>query len=87
MLSQDILNALFAITGTLLGWWVKAMWEALKDLQKMDMQLSNKMSDIEVLVAGHYVQKTDLTVLSDAIFKKLDRIEDKLDAKVDKVKN
>ena len=42
------------------------------------------MASIEVLVAGHYVTRPDMDKLGDAIFKKLDRIEGKLDGKVDK---
>jgi hypothetical protein len=37
-----------------------------------------------VLVAGEYATREDFKSLSNAIFTKLDRIEDKLDAKVDK---
>ena len=43
-----------------------------------------RVAEIEVLVAGAYVKKDDLEKLSNAIFAKLDRIEDKLDLKVDK---
>lgn len=60
------------------------MWTALRDLQKSDTKLAEKVSSIEVLVAGNYVKKEDFDKLGEAIFKKLDRIEDKLSEKVDK---
>lgn len=60
------------------------MHEALKDLQLEDKQLAEKVSKIEVLVAGDYVKKEELSKMTDALFAKLDRIEDKLDGKVDK---
>ncbi len=42
------------------------------------------MSSIEVLVAGDYVKKDEYSAMMNAIFAKLDRIEDKLDKKADK---
>jgi len=60
------------------------MWESLKDLQVADKELVNKVARIEVLVAGEYVKKNDFQDFTKAIFMKLDRIEDKVDSKVDK---
>jgi CHASE3 domain sensor protein len=70
--------------GGLIGFLLNAVWQAVKDLQKADKDLTAKVAEIEVLVAGAYVKKDDLEKLSNAIFTKLDRIEDKLDGKVDK---
>lgn len=81
---QQLFNYVFAIAGALGGWWMKAMWDGLKDLQTVDAQLSAKVSSLEVLMAGKYVRTDALDKMSDAIFAKLDRIEDKLDGKVDK---
>lgn len=63
---------------------MKVMHESLKDLQQEDKALADKVARIEVLVAGDYVKKESFDKLADAIFAKLDRIEDKLDGKVDK---
>ena len=63
---------------------MKAMWEAVKDLEKADRILSSQVGDLKVLVAGGYVKTEALDSLSKAIFTKLDRIEDKLDSKADK---
>jgi len=81
---QDMFNIAVALSGFLGGWWVKTIWESLKDLQKVDKDLAEKVSGIEILVAGQYVKRDELKELGDAIFRKLDKIEDKLDAKVDK---
>ena len=70
--------------GGLIGFLLNAVWQAVKDLQKADTDLTKKVSEIEVLVAGAYVKKDDIDKLSNAIFAKLDRIEDKLDGKADK---
>lgn len=81
---QTLFNIAIAIAGGLGGWVLKTIWQELKDMQSTDARLADKVSSIEVLVAGQYVKRDDLQVLSSAIFAKLDRIEDKLDGKVDK---
>ena len=63
---------------------MKAIWEAVKDLKVADERLASQVSDLKVLVAGDYVRREMFDRLSDAIFAKLDRIESKLDHKVDK---
>ena len=66
------------------GIMLKACWDAVKDLQTADKTLVERVTGVEVLVAGKYVTHDDMDKLSTAIFAKLDRIEDKLDHKVDK---
>jgi CHASE3 domain sensor protein len=83
-MDQTIVNWMLAGFGGLIGFLLNAVWQAVKDLQKADKELTEKVSKIEVLVAGAYVKKDDFNELSKAIFAKLDRIEDKLDGKVDK---
>ena len=83
--TQTIFNWSVGVVGALGGWVLKTMWEALKDLQSADKELANKVSGIEVLVAGTYVTRDELTRTIQAMMNKLDRIEDKLDHKVDKV--
>lgn len=83
-MDQTIVNWMLAGFGGLIGFLLNAVWQAVKDLQKADKELTAKVSEIEVLVAGAYVKKDDIEKLSNAIFTKLDRIEDKLDGKVDK---
>lgn len=81
---QQLFNVLFAVVGVLGGWWMKAMWEAVKALEHADKALSNQVGELRVLVAGGYVKTEQFESHSKAIFSKLDRIEDKLDLKVDK---
>ena len=83
-MDQSIFNIVIGIAGMLGGWWMKAMWEAVKDLKTADQGLANQVSDLKVLVAGNYVRREMFDRLSDAIFVKLDRIENKLDHKADK---
>lgn len=81
---QQLFNVLFALVGVLGGWWMKAMWEAIKSLEQADKALGNQVADLKVLVAGGYVRTEQFDSLGKAIFAKLDRIEDKLDGKADK---
>lgn len=83
-MDQNVFNIAIGVAGALGGWWMKAMWDALKDLQKADDRMAQQVSDLKVLVAGQYVSRESFDKLSNAIFAKLDRIEDKLDKKVDK---
>jgi hypothetical protein len=79
-----LFNIALGVTSALGGWWMKTMWESLKELRCTDKELANKVASIEVLVAGQYVKRDELDRSLDALFKKLDRIEDKLDGKKDK---
>ena len=49
-----------------------------------DKILVEKVASIEILIAGNYMSKQDFDKIAAAIFAKLDKIEDKLDKKVDK---
>lgn len=83
-MDQNLFNISVGVAGALGGWWMKAMWDALKDLKDADNRMAQQVSDLKVLVAGQYVSRESFDKLSAAIFAKLDRIEDKLDKKVDK---
>jgi hypothetical protein len=83
-MDQTLVNWLLAGFGGLIGFLLNVVWQAVKDLQKADKALADRVGEIEVLVAGSYITKTDFTSVTDAIFRKLDRIEDKLDGKADK---
>jgi hypothetical protein len=83
-MEQQVFNITIGIAGALGGWWMKAIWEAIKDLEKADHLMAGQLSDLKVLVAGGYVRTESFDKLSQAIFMKLDRIEDKLDGKADK---
>ena len=83
-MDQTIINWLLAGFGALIGFLLNAVWQAVKDLQSADTKLANKVAEIEVLVAGDYLRRDDFQHTVEALFKKLDKIEDKLDRKADK---
>lgn len=83
-MSQDFINVILGSFGALLGFLGKSLWDAVKDLQTADKALADKVNAIEVLVAGKYVTRDELTHLFDGMVKQLDRIESKLESKADK---
>lgn len=70
--------------GVLGGWLLNTMWSALKDLQSADAKLAEKVGAIEVLVAGQYVTRDEFTTTMNALFLKLDKIQDTLNRKADR---
>jgi len=83
-MSQEIFNIAVGVAGALGGWWLKVMWESLKDLRDQDSKLAEKVGRIEVLVAGTYVNREEFDRTINRLFDKLDHIELKIDAKADR---
>ena len=83
-MDQTIVNWLLAGFGALIGFLLNVVWQAVKDLQKADKQLADKVGSIEVLVAGNYVRRDSFDAAVERIFQKLDHIEEKIDRKADK---
>ena len=81
---QSIFDIAISVIGALGGWILKTIWDAIKQLQKDDKNLVDKVSHIEVLVAGGYVKVDKFDMVVNKIFDKLDKIDNKLDGKVDK---
>ena len=84
MSDQSLLNMVFGVLFTAAGWWLKALWDSVHELQVADRSLAEKIATMEVLVAGNYVTRSEMDKHIDALFRKLDRIEDSLAAKADK---
>ena len=74
---QAMFNIVAGVCGALGGWWLNAMWQVMRELER-------KVASIDVLVAGSYVKRDEFEKLGEAIFEKLDKIDAKLDRKVDK---
>ena len=95
ILDQTLINYLMAGFGAAISFILKVIWEGLRELQKCDLDITSKISQIQLLVAGEYVKKEDLERSTNmqreyfeksltALFAKLDKIENKLDGKMDK---
>lgn len=76
MESQSLFNISVGISGALGGWCLKIIWDAVKDLQKADKELVEKVASIEVLVAGKYITRDEFTAVVNMMFTKLDNIKD-----------
>ncbi|CAB5212641.1 hypothetical protein UFOVP194_37 [uncultured Caudovirales phage] len=74
---QAIIN--FSICGifTVIGWFLKQLWDSIQSLK-------NDIKSIEVSLPTHYVRQSDLNTRFDKLEAILDRIFDKLDSKADK---
>lgn len=81
---QMLFNIAITLAGALGGWVLNSLKTNIENLQKADAALAGKVQKIEVLVAGSYVKRDDMDKLGAALFAKLDKIENKLDGKVDK---
>ncbi len=70
----------WALTGfsAVLGFLLHAVWQAVKDLQRADAELTKRVSEIEVLVAGNYVTRQEFDRVVDKLFAKLDAIDMKI---------
>jgi hypothetical protein len=81
--TQWFFNALFTIVGTLGGWLLNSLREAIKDLRTVDKELTSKIQNIEVLIAGTYATRAEVEMLGRRIFDRFDRLEQKLDLKLE----
>jgi hypothetical protein len=82
--SQTVINIAFGALGALLGGMLKAVWDAVKDLQASDKTILKDVSELQVLVAGQYVKREEFDKMISALFAKLDKIDAKLDMKMNK---
>jgi len=83
-MDQTLINYLMGGFGAAISFILRVIWEGLRELQKCDLEITSKINEIQLLVAGQYVKKEDLEKLSTALFNKLDRIELKVDGKMDR---
>lgn len=81
---QIAFNIAVGIVGVLGGWILNTMWNAIKDMQTADHNLTEKVAAIEVLVAGQYLRRDEYRGDLKSMNETLLRIEGKLDTKADK---
>ena len=74
---QSIINSLLGGALAALGWFARQIWDAIKELRSDLARLREELP-------SRYVPKDEFQQFSQALFKKLDRIEDKIDTKKDK---
>ena len=74
---QPIFNLIGGALLCAIGWWCREIWDSVKKLKE-------NIQSIEVDLPKNYVSKSDIDTRLDKIDQVLERIFDKLDAKVDK---
>lgn len=80
---QTAFNVVLGAFSALVGWLLNTLYQSMRDLTKVDADLTSKVNQIEVLVAGTYVKRVEFDQKIDAMFNKLDAIEEKLDRRLD----
>ena len=77
-MEQTFLNWLYGAATLIISAVCKWLWAAHKDLQAADKELAEKVSKMEVLVAGQYITRDEFERAVQRIFDKLDHIEMKI---------
>ena len=75
---QEFYDWVLTGTSAVLGFLLNSVWQAVKDLQKADSELTKRVGEIEVLVAGNYVTRQEFDRVIDKLFDKLDLIDAKI---------
>lgn len=81
---QIFFDVAVGVIGLMGGWILNTVWEAVKDLQAADKELTEKVSSIELLVAGRYVTRDEFNNTLSQVFNKLDIIKDIVSQKADR---
>lgn len=82
--SQSVINVLIGLVAFFGGVWVKSLSDSMKELKITDTELADKVHEIEKLVAGQYVTRTDFDKKIDKLFEKLDHIASAIEKKQDR---
>ena len=77
-MEQHFWNWLFGAANIVIGAVLKWVWDAHKELRDADKELAEKVSKMEVLVAGQYITREEFDRAVQRIFDKLDHIEMKI---------
>lgn len=75
---QNFINLLGGAALSVLGWFARQLWDAMKELRA-------DLHTLEVNLPENYVKRSDLDKRMERIEDMFQRISDKLDAKADKV--
>jgi hypothetical protein len=81
---QVMFNIVLGGFGFLAGVLITNIWKEIKQLQTNERETTKRIGEIEVLVAGHYVTRTEFTHVMDKVIIKLDVIADSISHKADK---
>ena len=74
---QTVINGSLTLVGAVFGWFVKIIWDSVKELQR-------DMKETTQTLHENYVRRDDYRIDMAEIKGMFNRIMDKLDSKVDK---
>lgn len=74
--SQDLLNLAFGVASSVLGWFAREMWSAVKEL-KSDLSKLREELPRTYVVRDDY--KADIREIKDMLTKLFDRLDGKAD--------
>lgn len=80
---QTAFNVLLVAFSALAGWLLNNLTQSMRDLTRADANLAIKVQNIELLVAGNYIKRDEFDSKINAVFHKLDKIEEKLDRRIE----
>ena len=80
MEAQNLINIVGGTVLSVLGWFARQLWDAVKTLQ-------NDMNRLELSISDNYVKKADLAVLKAEMSTRFDRIEQLIDRVYGKLDN
>ena len=80
---QTAFNVLLVAFSALAGWLLNNLTQSMRDLTRADANLAVKVQNIELLVAGNYIKREEFDSKINAVFHKLDKIDEKLDRRIE----
>lgn len=83
-MTESYIHSLITIAVGVVGYILKILWDAVRDLQRDDENLLTKLNDLQVAIASDYAKREELRAEFKMFREMLERIENKLDQKVDK---
>lgn len=83
-MTESYIHSLITVAVGVVGYILKILWDSVKDLQRDDENLLNKLNDLQVAIASDYAKREELRAEFKMFREMLERIERKLDQKVDK---
>jgi hypothetical protein len=81
---QVMFNVVLGGFSFLCGFLLNNIWSEVKSLQDTDKRTIDRLSAIEVLVAGNYITRQEFGHTIERLFLKLDEISAGLNGKVDR---
>lgn len=73
---QLVINILLALVSFFGGWFVKSLKDQINDIRSDHNSTKTRLQNVELLVAGQYVTRTEFEAKVNALFMKLDKIQD-----------